>query len=138
MTQVSMSTPVNAAPDQVWRLIGGFDAMPDWHPLITRSDASEGGRVRHLTLADGAVVVERLLSFSESDRAYGYAIIGGPIPVANYRATLRVAARPGQPGSVVEWASEFEPAGAPEADVVALIRGVFQAGFDQLGRVFPG
>ena len=35
MTQVSMSTPVNAAPDQVWRLIGGFDAMPDWHPLIS-------------------------------------------------------------------------------------------------------
>jgi hypothetical protein len=138
MTQVSMSTQVNASPDQVWRLIGGFDALPDWLPLITCSETSEGGRLRHVTLADGAVLVERLLSFSESDRSYAYAIVGGPIPVANYRATLRVRPQAGQPGSVVDWASEFEPAGAPEADVVALIRGVFQAGFDQLGKVFPG
>ena len=114
MAQVSMSTQVNASPDEVWKRIGGFDGMPDWHPLISRSEASEGGRVRRLTLPDGGVVVERLLSFSESDRSYVYAIIGGPIPAANYRATL------------------------PEADVVALIRGVFQAGFDQLGKVFPG
>lgn len=138
MTQVSMSTQVNASPDQVWRLIGGFDALPDWLPLIVRSETSEGGRLRHVTLVDGAVLVERLLSFSESDRSYAYAIIGGPIPVANYRATLRVVERAGQPGSTVEWSSEFEPAGAPEADVVALIRGVFQAGFDQLGKAFPG
>lgn len=138
MTQVSITAQVNASPDQVWRLIGGFDALPDWHPLITRSEAQEGGRIRRLTLADGAVVIERLLSFSENDRTYIYAIIGGPIPVAHYRATLRVVARAGQPGSTVEWSSEFEPAGAPEADVVALIRGVFQAGLDQLGKVFPG
>lgn len=138
MTQVSMSTQVNTSPDQVWRLIGGFDALPDWLPLIVRSATSEGGRLRHVTLVDGAVLVERLLSFSESDRSYAYAIVGGPIPVANYRAALRVVARAGQPGSTVEWSSEFEPAGAPEADVVALIRGVFQAGFDQLGKVFPG
>lgn len=138
MAQVSMSTQVNASPDEVWKRIGGFDGMPDWHPLISRSEASEGGRVRRLTLPDGGVVVERLLSFSESDHSYTYAIIGGPIPVANYRATLRVRPQAGQPGSVVDWASEFEPAGAPEADVVALIRGVFQAGFDQLGEVFPG
>ena len=138
MAQVSMSTQVNASPDQVWRLIGGFDALPDWLPLIVRSETSEGGRLRHVTLVDGAVLVERLLSFSESDRSYAYAIIGGPIPVANYRATLRVVARAGQPGSTVERSSEFEPAGAPEADVVALIRGVFQAGFDQLGKAFPG
>lgn len=138
MTQVSMSTQLNASPDQVWQLIGGFWAMPDWHPLIARSEASEGGRVRHLTLPDGGVVVERMLSFSESDRAYTYAIIGGPIPVAGYRATLRVRPQAGKPGSLVEWSSEFEPAGAPEADVVALIRGVFQSGFDRLATLFPG
>lgn len=138
MAQVSMSTQVNASPDQVWRLIGGFDGMPDWHPLISRSEASEGGRVRRLTLPDGGVVVERLLSFDESDRAYTYAIVGGPIPVAGYRATLRVRPQAGQAGSTVEWSAEFEPAGAPEADVVAAIRGVFQAGFDKLGALFPG
>ncbi len=137
MARVSMSMQVNAPPERVWRLIGGFDALPDWLPPVIRSETGEGGRLRHVTLADGAVLTERLLSFSESDRSYAYAIIGGPLPVAGYRATLRV--RPGEEesGSVVEWSSEFEPAGAPEADVVALIRGVFQAGFDQLGKVFP-
>ena len=63
MAQVSMSTQVNASPDEVWKRIGGFDGMPDWHPLISRSEASEGGRVRRLTLPDGGVVVARLLSF---------------------------------------------------------------------------
>jgi hypothetical protein len=41
-------------------LIGGFNTLPDWLPFIPQSELSEGGRVRTLQTADGAVVVERL------------------------------------------------------------------------------
>ena len=37
MTKVSMSTKLNASADQVWSLIGGFNALPDWLPPIEKS-----------------------------------------------------------------------------------------------------
>jgi hypothetical protein len=32
--------------DQVWKLIGGFGASPDWLPYIPTSELGEGGRTR--------------------------------------------------------------------------------------------
>src|SRR5262249_8317799 len=31
------SVPLRAAPDTVWRLIGGFGSLPDWQPSIPKS-----------------------------------------------------------------------------------------------------
>jgi hypothetical protein len=41
-------------------LVGGFNALPDWLPLIVKSEPSEGGRVRHLQTADSAVSINIL------------------------------------------------------------------------------
>ena len=53
-----IEVPVSA--DQVWQLVGGFNALPDWLPLIVKSEPSEGGRVRHLQTADSAVSINIL------------------------------------------------------------------------------
>ena len=60
MAKVSMTTNVNAAPDQLWKLIGGFNALPDWHPAVERSELEQEGQVRRLSLAGGGTLVERL------------------------------------------------------------------------------
>src|SRR5262245_8109480 len=138
MAKVSMSTQLPSSLDQVWRLIGGFNALPEWHPAIQKSELQEGGRVRRMQLAGGASIVERLESFSENEHTYSYPIEQGPLPVAGYKATIRVRQEPGKPGCTVEWSSEFAPSGAPEADAVAAIRGVYQAGFDNLRKLFGG
>ncbi|HKC44790.1 MAG TPA: SRPBCC family protein [Burkholderiales bacterium] len=136
MSKVSMSLDVPASIDEVWRVIGGFNALPEWHPAVQKSELQEGGRVRSMQLAGGASIVERLESFSEGDHQYSYSIQRGPLPVANYKATIRVRREPGKQGCVVEWSSDFEPSGAGESDAVKAIQSVYQAGFDNLRKMF--
>jgi hypothetical protein len=138
MAKVSMSLNLPIAIDQAWRLIGGFNALPEWHPAVEKSELQDGGRLRKLQIAGGATLVERLEKFSENDHSYSYSIEQGPLPVAQYTSTIRLRQEPGKPGCVVEWSSEFKPQGAPETDAVAAIQGIYQAGFDNLKKMFGG
>ena len=83
-------------------------------------------------------IVERLESVDDGERVYSYSIESGPLPVADYSATIRV--REGEDGStsVVEWTSEFNAAGVPEGDAVGVIQGIYQAGFDNLRKLYGG
>jgi hypothetical protein len=139
MAKISMSTKVNVSADQLWRVIGGFNALPAWHPAIEKSD-SDGetrGSVRKLKIAGGGEVVERLDHVGEDERVYVYSILDSPLPVTNYVAELRV--RDNKDGSsTVEWSSNFLPSGTPEADAMKMVQGIYQAGFDNLKKMFGG
>ena len=37
MAKVSMSIPLPVSIEQAWQLIGGFNALPDWHPAVHKS-----------------------------------------------------------------------------------------------------
>ena len=39
-------------------------------------------------------------------------------------------------GCTVEWSSAFEPSGASEPEAVKVIRGIYEAGFDNLRKIF--
>ncbi len=138
MTKVSMTTQVPVSADKIWDLIGQFNALPDWHPAIEKSELEEDGRVRRLSLVGGGSIVERLETIDEDEHLYRYSILESPLPVANYVAELRV--RPGKEGEgcTIEWSSEFDPKGAPTADATEVIRGIYQAGFDNLKKLFGG
>jgi uncharacterized protein YndB with AHSA1/START domain len=136
MAKVSLSVQLPAPAERVWQLIGGFQSLPEWFSGITSSVAEQGGRIRRLRVPDGAVIVERLESFSEKDKRYDYSILEGPAPVTNYRSTLRVTAveavGDAEEASVVHWSSEFEVATALEAEINQAFRAIYQAAFDEL------
>jgi len=136
MTKVSMSTNLNVSADQVWKLIGGFNALPDWHPAVEKSELTEEGQTRTLSLAGGGTIVEKLEKVDDDARTYSYSIVDSPLPVANYTATIKVSGE--GDNSTIEWSSEFDPAGAPEQDAMKAIEGIFQAGFDNLKKMFSG
>ena len=127
--------PVSA--DQVWQLVGGFNALPDWLPLIAKSEPGEGGRLRHLQTADGGKIVERLQTFDNVARTYSYTIEESPFPVSTYLATLRVEAL--TPTSAkVTWSGVFTPAvGVTDAAVEALFAGVYSGGLEALRANYP-
>jgi len=139
MAKISMNTKVNVPADRLWATIGGFNALPAWHPAVEKSDLEGSGRgsVRRLRIAGGGEVVERLESVSDQEKVYSYSIVSGPLPVANYVAELRVKDN-GDDTSTVEWSSTFAPAGVPETDAVRAIQGIYQAGFDNLRKMFGG
>ena len=140
MAKVSMKVNLGVPADQVWELIGSFNALPDWHPAVEKSEIEgEGhGSVRTLHLAGGGTIRERLEQIDEEGKEYSYSILSSPLPVMNYTATLRLHEAEDGSGCDVEWESDFQPTGMPETDAVEVIRGVYQAGFDNLKKMFGG
>jgi len=138
MSKVSTSTNLPVSADMVWSTIGGFSSISAWHPGIEKSvETKEAGTTeRTLTLAGGVgTVVERLETHDDKARSYSYSVVSGPLPVADYMAMIKVI--PGGPTScTVEWTSDFEPQGIPEPDAVAAIRQVYEAGFENLRKMF--
>lgn len=140
MSKVSTSTKLPVSADMVWNTIGGFASINRWHPGIEKSvETKEKGKTeRTLTLSGGmGTVVERLETHDDDARTYSYSIVSGPIPVADYEATIKVIPE-GANSCTVEWSSDFEPKGIPENDAVAAIRQVYEAGFDNLRKMFGG
>ena len=136
MAKVSMSTELGVPASQLWELIGKFNGLPDWHPAVEKSELEEKGQVRRLSLAGGGTIVEKLEHVDDGERVYSYSIVDGPLPVSGYTATIRVRDEGDGKRSVVEWSSEFEPAGAPESDAVKAIQGVYKAGLENLKKMY--
>ncbi|MFJ2683578.1 SRPBCC family protein [Pseudomonas sp. NPDC087342] len=135
MATASATIDIPASADQVWQLIGGFDSLPDWLPFIVKSELSEGGRVRSLQTADGAVVVERLEAFDNAGKSYSYSIEQAPFPATDYLATLRVEAQ-GQ-GARVTWSGRFTAKGVTDEEVEALFDGIYKGGLEALRANYP-
>ncbi len=134
MAKVSSSVHIDVPVEKVWEMIGSFNSLADWHPAVEKSELAEGGKVRKLSLAGGGTIVERLQQHDDNNYTYSYAIEDSPLPVANYVSQLKVV-RDGE-GCKVEWGSEFTPAGASEADAIKTMQGIYQAGFDNLKKMF--
>ncbi|MFH9725834.1 SRPBCC family protein [Streptomyces sp. NPDC017254] len=138
MATTTASLGIPATPDRVWRLIGGFDSLPDWLPYIPTSALGEGGRVRTLVNEDGGVIVERLESFDHEARSYSYSILRAPFPVTGYLSTLTVHAVPGQDTARVEWSGSFTPNGITDDEAVDLFHGIYRDGLAALHRTLSG
>ncbi|MEM7222801.1 MAG: SRPBCC family protein [Pseudomonadota bacterium] len=139
MAKVSMSMDLGVSADKLWDMIGLFHGLHDWHPAVERTEIEgEGkGSLRTLHLVGGGEIVERLEQLDEEGKKYNYSILSSPLPVANYNSTISV--KESDDGSCkVQWESEFNPSGAPENDAVKAIQGVYQAGFDNLKKMFGG
>jgi hypothetical protein len=124
---------IAASPDRVWQIIGRFDGLHTWHPVIGSCVSTQAGgdTIRTLTTVDGGVVIEKLLGHSDADRRYSYTIEESPLPVSGYRATLSVAPA-GDRHALVSWESRFEATIPDEAAALDVIAGIFAAGLEAL------
>lgn len=132
MASTTTFIDIDATPEQVWQLIGGFNSLPDWLPYIPSSTLSEGGQVRHLANPAGEAIVERLEAYDHAARSYSYSIIKAPFPASNYRSTLQVSAIAGGEQARVTWSGQFTPVGVSEEEVTALFHGIYVAGLAAL------
>ena len=134
MTAVTMNQHYDVDADQVWKVIGNFQTLHDWHPRVSRTESKEGGTVRKLTLPDGSTITETLKDRDDKARSYTYEITKSGLPISGYVATITVT--PDKTGGcTVEWSSEFE-AHAQESDIVRNMQQLYQSGFDNLKKMF--
>src|SRR5512132_1257159 len=133
MTKVIVATTIKAPAEDVWHLVGGGNALPDWHPAVETSAIEEGGHKRRLKLADGAEITEQLETFDGEAKTYTYSIIASPLPLADYRSTITVR-REGET-STIEWSTTFEPVGVPETELAKSLENFYKSGFDNRRRL---
>ncbi len=137
MPNVSMDVHLPVTAQQLWDVVGNFGGMPKWHPAVESSELEDGGHKRTLNLMGGGKIVETLEHVADDEWTYTYAIVDSPLPVANYTATMKV--HQNEDGTCrFEWSSDFAAAGAPEQSAVETIQGIYQAGFDNLRKMFGG
>ena len=75
-------------------------------------------------------------SVDEDSRTYSYTIADSPLPLTNYKSTIKVTDE-GE-NCTVEWSSDFAVAGASDGDAMEAVRGISQASFDNLQKMFGG
>jgi len=136
MAHTTTSIKIPASPYKVWKLIGGFNSLPDWVPYLPSSELSEGGSVRHLINSYGDAIVERLEAFNDKERYYTYSIMEGPFPVTDYQATIRVKEGTDGESSLVEWSGSFTPVGVSDQETIDLFHGIFKDGLEALQQAF--
>lgn len=145
MARVYASTILDAPVEAVWSVIRDFNGLPGWHPAIARSEIEDGfdadvvGCIRRFWLQDGAMVRERLLSFSDRDYSFSYNFETPAFPVENYRARVRLMPVTDTDRTFAEWEAVFDEAPADQGKFVDIIaNGVFQGGWNALKEVVAG
>lgn len=103
------------------------------HPAVTKSEQTD--KVRLLTLGNGAQLTETLTEMDNTRYTYRYKINQSPLPVSNYASSITVTDN-GTNGTIVTWSSSFNAAGASDEDAAKAIRGVYQAGLNNLADLY--
>ena len=114
MSKVEFSAVVEGAAQQVWNVVKQFGEIKNWHPSIVDSHIEGAGPeivgcIRTLTLSDGAVVRERLLSVDDSALTLSYCFEEAPLPLDNYVASVKLVALTGQNKTLISWSASFDP-----------------------------
>ncbi len=137
MSEVRRSVRLPASAARVWATIGGFNALPEWHPAVERSELSDGGRTRTVHLAGGGRVVESLEQHDDAGRQCRYRIVESPLPIEDYRSTLSVQ-DDGAEGCTVAWQGSFTAPDAVRAQMEKTVAGIYESGLENLRRLFGG
>ena len=139
MVSVRRSTIIDAPVDRVWSILRDFNGHDRWHPAVERSVLEAGyrtdqvGAVRNFVLTTGETVRERLLSFSETDRSFRYAIVESGIPLRNYVADLFLKPVTDGDQTFWSWQSRFDAPPDQATALSALVaENIYEAGFEAI------
>jgi len=126
----------------VWEHIRDFNGLPKWFPGVTDSyieglvAADQAGCIRNFGVQGGARIREQLVSLSDSDHSYSYKMVEGTLPVANYRATVRLSPATGSQHTLAELTSEFDCSADQEKQMVAFFGKTYHDAFELLKQHF--
>jgi carbon monoxide dehydrogenase subunit G len=126
MPRLHNSIAIDAAPDEVWSVLGDLAATPEWIPGVVSADVN--GSDRLCRTADGNEIRERIVDYSAEDRLLSYEQSHVPMPIEGSRGSLRVV--PDGARANVEWEAEFEASD----EVAAMVDGYYRQTLEALRR----
>ena len=139
MPMVEFSAVLDSDAEHAWSVLKKFGEIQEWHPSIVESSIEDNqpdglvGCIRKLTLADGAVVRERLLSIDDRNTTLSYRFEESPLPLDNYVATVKLVSLTGQSKTFINWSARFDLQDLnTAAHYQELIRGLIVDGHNSL------
>lgn len=139
MAKISVSEDYSAKADEVWQKLADFGGLAGWMPGVERCEVEGEGVGAVRTIAMGPVeIVERLEAFDADGRSLSYSLLEGPMPLANFLATIQVR-ETGPSGCHVDWSARFDlPEGVGEEQVAPGIEAGYGGGLKALKQVVDG
>lgn len=148
--RVSKTVKIAAPVADVWAKCADFDAIDAWLSVVAKTTLTRGrnnqpGAVRHLDVKGGGYVDEELLSHDAQGHAFAYRILGGILPVTDYRSEFTLKAV-GAHATQATWAATFRrkdtapnpAAGADDDAATDAVSGLYAIGLVDLKRVAEG
>ncbi|MER8961194.1 SRPBCC family protein [Mesorhizobium sp. M0701] len=140
MAQAYASAVIDAPIDAVWEIIRDFNGLPNWHPMVARSEIEDGrqadavGAIRSFYFVeDGRHVRERLIALNDQERMFAYAFILPAFPVENYVGTMHLLPVTNGDHTFAEWSATFDEAPNDKGKYVDIIsNGAFATGLKAL------
>ena len=136
MARVYVSSVIHAPVDEVWDLIGGFDSLAAWHPLVAGCSIENDlpnaliGCVRQIEVKnDGGTILERLVTLSHDEHLCRYSILTGPMAVRNYLATMWLLPVTTSNHTFAQWEATFDVDLSDRREMVDLVTSIFSDGF---------
>ena len=84
-----------------------------------------------------ATFVEKQTKNDSADMMYSYKIEKSPLPISDYKSTLKVT-KVGADESKVEWSSTYTPAKGKEEAADKALTGIYQSGLDNIQKMATG
>lgn len=137
MAHVEAAVDVPVEAEALWRQVGSFQAVADWHPLLVSvtTDGEEPGAVREAVRWDGEKQVERLVEVDGSAHRYRYAIESTILPVTDCVGEFRVEPSAGE-ASTVRWSNDFELTDDAPRGTARIVLAYLEAGLEGIERRF--
>jgi hypothetical protein len=129
MPQVQVFADVHRSADSMWRELGSFQGIAQWHPMVNvvHGEGEEPGATRTLEIDDGLSWVERLTERDTAHRFYCYEVTSTDLPIADFRGEFRI--REDRPHKcTVIWTAQFDVTSGEEKKVSDMVRDFFVAG----------
>jgi hypothetical protein len=129
MPQVQVFADVHRNADSMWRELGSFQGIAQWHPMVkaAHGEGEEPGATRTLETSEGLRWVERLTKRDTAERFYCYEATSTDLPVADFRGEFRI--REDRPHKcTVIWTAQFAVTTGEDKKVSDTVREFFIAG----------
>jgi mxaD protein len=142
------SVRIDAPPDVVWAVVGDFNGLTRWLPVVAACEIvvgsnNEVGAVRLATRRDGTKVTERLVEYDPQGMRLGYTYVDGVVTASDCFPVITVTDG-GDSTCVVEWSARFKrlaftvdppPCAQDDKSLTDRFNGLFEAGLQNLKRV---
>ena len=136
---MTVSEDIKGKAADVWTIMSDFGGIKVGGPITSFDVKGKGvGMVRTIGMG-GGTVVERLDLHDARAMAYAYTIVNedSPLPVSGYKSNVKITDK-GNGTCNVTWSAVFTPKGAPEADAIKAVEGIYKGGIARARKAVEG